>query len=96
MATVSAIQHVSYTSDMGKTKVVSAHSMTAYEGVELQHHSFLTKALHRGGTSVSCSGLLNLRETVVDTTELETGWIQSQSRPFKEKRKSCSCKKSIS
>jgi hypothetical protein len=65
MATVSAFQNAHYNADKGKTKVVSAHGMTVYEGVELQLPLFLTKALYRGGSSVSRPGLLNLKERVL-------------------------------
>jgi hypothetical protein len=77
MATLSAFQNVRYTADKGKTNVVSAHGMTAYEGVELQLHSFLTKALDRGKNSVSRPGLLNLRETVFDSYRIG-GWVDSE------------------
>jgi hypothetical protein len=63
MATVSAFQNVHYTAKKGKTKVISAHGMRAYEGVELQLYSFLTKATDRGGSSVSRPGHLNFSET---------------------------------
>jgi hypothetical protein len=94
MVTVSVFQHVRYTSDKDKTKVVFVHGMTAYEGVEHQLHAFLTKALYRGGTSVSRPCLLNLGETVLGITELESGCIQSRSGPFKEKINCCPCKES--
>ena len=86
MTTVSVFQNTHYTAYKRKTKVVSAHGMTVYERVELHLHSFLTKAIDRGGSSVSRPGHLNLRKTVLGSTELEVGWIQSRSGPFRENK----------
>jgi hypothetical protein len=62
--------------------------MTAYEGLELQIHSFVNKALDRGGSSVSRTDLLNLSDKVLGSflvpTELEPGWIQHRSGTFRE------------
>jgi hypothetical protein len=77
MATVSAFQNVHCTAYKRKTEVVSAHGMTAYEGVKLQLHSFFTKALDRGGSSVSRPGHLDLREIVLGSY-LIGGWVDSE------------------
>lgn len=66
-----------YTADKEKTKFVSARGMTAYEGVELQLHSFLNTALDRGGSPVSRPGLLNLKETVLGSCWIG-GWVDSE------------------
>lgn len=77
MAAVSAFQNVRYTADKGKTKVISAHGMTAYGGVELKLHSYLNTALDRGGSPVWKSGLLNLKEAVLGSCWIG-GWVDSE------------------